>query len=83
MGLGTSTTYSLALGGTGLAFVGCLCNWFILMPRFGRRTIYVAGMFGMFLVLLLIGVLSAWTVRPSVAMAQGTLMISWRTRETR
>ncbi|KAH7367723.1 general alpha-glucoside permease [Plectosphaerella cucumerina] len=77
MGLGTSTTYSLALGGTGLAFVGCLCNWFILMPRFGRRTIYVAGMFGMFLVLLLIGVLSAWTVRPSVAMAQAVLTLAW------
>ncbi|KAH6695097.1 general alpha-glucoside permease [Plectosphaerella plurivora] len=77
MGLGTSTTYSLALGGTGLAFIGCLCNWFILMPRFGRRTIYVAGMFGMFTVLLLIGILSTWTSRPSVAMAQAVLTMAW------
>lgn len=35
----TDTIYSLALGGTALAFVGCLVNWFCLMPYFGRRTV--------------------------------------------
>jgi SP family general alpha glucoside:H+ symporter-like MFS transporter len=77
MGLGTNTTYSLALGGTGLAFIGCLVNWFVLMPRFGRRTIYVWGMGGMCTVLLIIGSLSAWTNRTSVATTQAVLTLAW------
>ncbi|KAK2609168.1 hypothetical protein QQS21_002250 [Conoideocrella luteorostrata] len=77
IGLGTSTTYSLALGGTGLAFVGCLVNWFALMPNFGRRTIYVWGMGGMCFVLFLIGVLNIWTHRQSVAMTQALLTMLW------
>lgn len=78
VGLGTSATYSLALGGTGLAFVGCLVNWIFLMPNFGRRTIYVAGMGGMCFILILIGVLSVWTnTNDGVAMAQAVLTLGW------
>ena len=77
VGLGTSATYSLALGGTGLAFVGCLVNWFGLMPYFGRRTIYVAGMGGMCLILMLIGVLNVWTKNDSIGMVQAVLTLVW------
>lgn len=77
IGLGTSTTYSLALGGTGLALVGCFVNWFVLMPRFGRRTIYVWGMGAMCLVLILIGILNVWTHQRSVAMTQACLTMVW------
>ncbi|KAH6881150.1 general substrate transporter [Thelonectria olida] len=77
VGLGTSTTYSLALGGTGLAFFGCLVNWFVLMPNFGRRTIYVWGMGGMCFVLILIGILNVWTHIEGVAMTQACLTLLW------
>jgi SP family general alpha glucoside:H+ symporter-like MFS transporter len=77
IGLGTSTTYSLALGGTGLAFIGCFVNWFVLMPRFGRRTIYVWGMGAMCIVLILIGILNVWTHRRNVALAQACLTMVW------
>lgn len=77
VGLGTSTTYSLALGGTGLAFFGCLVNWFVLMPNFGRRTIYVWGMGGMCFVLILIGILNVWTHISAVAMTQACLTLLW------
>lgn len=77
IGLGTSATYSLALGGTGLAFVGCLINWFFLMPNFGRRTIYVWGMGAMCLVLILIGILNVWTARHNVALTQACLSLVW------
>ncbi|RSL86185.1 hypothetical protein CEP52_015894 [Fusarium oligoseptatum] len=77
VGLGTSTTYSLALGGTGLAFFGCLVNWFVLMPNFGRRTIYVWGMGGMCFVLILIGILNVWTHTSAVAMTQACLTLLW------
>ncbi|RDL33199.1 Uncharacterized protein BP5553_08638 [Venustampulla echinocandica] len=77
VGLGTSATYSLSLGGTGLALVGCFINWFGLMPYFGRRTIYVAGLGGMCFVLILIGILNVWTAKPSVGMAQAVLTLLW------
>lgn len=77
VGLGTSATYSLALGGTGLALVGCLINWVALLPYIGRRTIYVWGMGGMCFVLLLIGVLNVWTDRPAVGMSQAILTLLW------
>ncbi|KAM0712299.1 hypothetical protein Q7P37_011394 [Cladosporium fusiforme] len=77
VGLGTDATYSLALGGTGLAFVGCLVNWFGLMPYFGRRTIYIWGMAGMCTILMLIGILNVWTSNPSVSMAQAVLTLAW------
>ncbi len=77
LSLPTETVYSLALGGTGLAFIGCLCNWFFLMPYFGRRTIYVTGMAGMCFVLILIGILNVWTNSRSVAMSQAGLTMLW------
>lgn len=77
VGLSTDTTYSLNLGGTGLALVGTLVNWFCLMPYFGRRTIYVVGMFAMSMTLYLIGILNVWTERNSVGMAQAVLTLVW------
>jgi MFS transporter, SP family, general alpha glucoside:H+ symporter len=85
VGIGTSATYSLALGDTALALVGCFVNCFgespaimfrvfntlsacpillfadnilALMPYFGRRTIYIWGMAGMCVVLMIIGILN-------------------------
>ncbi|KAJ9666737.1 hypothetical protein H2201_003141 [Coniosporium apollinis] len=77
VGIGTSATYSLALGGTGLALVGCFVNWFALMPYFGRRTIYVWGMAGMCMVLIIIGILNVWTDRPGVGLTQAVLTLAW------
>lgn len=77
IGLGTSTTYSLALGGTGLAFVACLVNWFFFMPNFGHRTVYVWGMGAMTIVLILIGILNVWTARHDVALTQACLSLLW------
>lgn len=77
VGLGTSTTYSLTLGGTGLALLATFGNWFALMPYFGRRTIYVVGMGAMSLVLYIVGILNVWTHKNSVAMSQAVLTLVW------
>ncbi|KAK4943144.1 hypothetical protein LTR10_017168 [Elasticomyces elasticus] len=78
VGLAAETTYSLNLGGTGLAFVGTLVNWFCLMPYFGRRKIYVAGMLAMAGELFLIGILNIFsTTIPFVAMVQAGLTLVW------
>lgn len=77
IGLGTKTTYSLAWGGSGLALIGCLVNWFVLMPRFGRRTIYTWGVGAMCFALVLIGILNPWTMRYSIGLSQASLTLLW------
>lgn len=77
VGVGTSTTYTLSLGGTALALVGCFVNWFGLMPYFGRRTIYVAGMAGMCFILIIIGIMNPWGKSHSVGLAQACLTLAW------
>lgn len=91
VGLAAETTYTLNLGGTGLALVGTLINWFGLMPYFGRRPIYLGGMLAMAVELYLIGVLGVWATtatprpsnaadaasRPFVALVQAALTLVW------
>ncbi|KAK9242915.1 hypothetical protein V1506DRAFT_494758 [Lipomyces tetrasporus] len=77
VGLTTAQTYKLNVGGTGLALVGTFCNWFFLMPYFGRRTIYVWGMFSMAMILFIIGILNVWTSNNSVGMSQAVLTLVW------
>lgn len=77
MGLNTDLLYKLNVGGTALALFGTFVNWFVLMPYFGRRTVYVAGMFGMATILFVIGILNVWTDRRSVALTQASLTLVW------
>jgi SP family general alpha glucoside:H+ symporter-like MFS transporter len=77
VGLTSQQAYSLGVGANGLALFACLCNWFILMPYFGRRPVYVWGMFAMAVELFLIGILNVWTDRGSVAWAQAILTLVW------
>ncbi|OIW22541.1 maltose permease MAL31 [Coniochaeta ligniaria NRRL 30616] len=77
VGLSTDTTYKLNTGGTAMALVGTLVNWFALMPYFGRRNIYIVGMFTMSMILFIIGILNVWTDRESIGMAQAVLTLAW------
>lgn len=78
VGLAAETTYSLNLGGTGLALIGTLVNWFGLMPYLGRRKIYVAGMLIMAGELYLIGLLNVFADSNNfVAMLQAALTLVW------
>lgn len=77
VGLDVDAAYSLGWGANALALFACFCNWFILMPRFGRRTIYVWGMFAMAIELFLIGILNVWTARREVAWVQAILTLIW------
>jgi len=77
VGLKTHLLYQLNLGGTGLALFGTLINWFVLMPYFGRRTVYVVGMFTMSMILMTIGILNVWTDRKDIALTQASLTLIW------
>lgn len=77
IGLPTSTTYSLTLGGLGVAALGTILNWFVITPYFGRRTGYLWGMFAMTLALYLIGILNVWRSNETVVWVQAVLGIMW------
>jgi SP family general alpha glucoside:H+ symporter-like MFS transporter len=77
VGLSSKQAYSLGVGANGLALFACLCNWFILMPYVGRRTVYIWGMGAMTVELFLIGILNVWTDRKDVAWAQAILTLIW------
>ena len=77
VGLQTQTTYKLNVGGTAMALVGTLISWFFLMPYFGRRTIYLWGMFAMSLILFLIGILNVKTEDHGIGMTQAVLTLAW------
>lgn len=55
-GLATSNAFSMSLGQYALGAVGVFLSWW-LMPRVGRRTLYVWGLVAMFAILLIIGFL--------------------------
>ena len=74
VGLGTRETYWLNVLGTVLALVGTLIAWFCLMPRFGRRTIFISGFAAMTTVLLLIGLLN---ISSRTGVAQALLTVIW------
>ncbi|KAJ9608209.1 hypothetical protein H2200_007197 [Cladophialophora chaetospira] len=77
VGLSAETTYTLSLFGTSLALLATLANWFLLMPYYGRRTIYTISMLVMASILFLIGVLTIWTNHFFIAMTQALLTIVW------
>ena len=77
VGLSTNTTYSLNTGGTGMALFGTLIAWFFLMPYFGRRNIYLCGMFTMAAILFVIGILNVKTHEHGVGMTQAVLTLLW------
>lgn len=77
IGLDAKESYNLNVGGTGLALVGTLVNWFCLMPYFGRRTIYLWGMFAMATTLFVIGILNVKTELHGVGLTQAILCLVW------
>ncbi|KAK2602026.1 hypothetical protein QQS21_004453 [Conoideocrella luteorostrata] len=77
VGLDSDTTYKLNIGGNALALVGTLVNWIALMPYFGRRKIYLCGIFTMAMILFTIGVLNVWTKQDGFGLTQAALTLVW------
>jgi SP family general alpha glucoside:H+ symporter-like MFS transporter len=79
VGLDSSVIYNLNIGGTVLALFGAVCSWLFLMPRFGRRTIYVCGTFTMGTLLYIIGLLNIWSDKSRrVGLSQSILALVWK-----
>ncbi|KAL1890118.1 hypothetical protein Sste5346_008410 [Sporothrix stenoceras] len=81
VGLATHTTYLLNTGGTLLALAGTVVNWIVLMPRYGRRTIFLGGMATMALLLTVVGALGFVAqgdkTPRGVGLVQAALTLAW------
>ncbi|KAF5242265.1 hypothetical protein FANTH_8713 [Fusarium anthophilum] len=75
-GIGPSASYGIALGGTGIAFVGTIISWFYIY-KFGRRTIWLSGFSFLVVILWLIGFLALPKQTQSLAWAQSILCVVW------
>jgi len=76
-GINASTAYGIALGGTGIAFVGTCLSW-LLIPRFGRRTIFLTGFSWVVISLFLIAILACIpTTGHGIPYTQAALAVSW------
>ncbi|EMC93272.1 hypothetical protein BAUCODRAFT_125144 [Baudoinia panamericana UAMH 10762] len=53
-GLASSEAFNMTLGLYAIAFVGTVLSW-PLIHRFGRRTIFLGGLFGIFVSLMIVG----------------------------
>ncbi|KAM0201239.1 hypothetical protein ACHAPA_002411 [Fusarium lateritium] len=75
-GIGPSASYGIALGGTGIAFMGTIISWFYIY-KFGRRTIWLTGFSLLVVILWLIGFLALPKQTQSLAWAQSILCVVW------
>lgn len=74
VGLTTEQIYDLNLGSSGLSVLALLLFWLFLLPNFGRRTIYMGAGMGIFIILLIVGLLQVHASH-TVGMAQSVLML--------
>ncbi|ERS97550.1 hypothetical protein HMPREF1624_05721 [Sporothrix schenckii ATCC 58251] len=56
-GLATDKSFDMSLAQYGIGFFGTLFSW-VLMSHFGRRTLYVGGLFTLCVLLLIVGFIS-------------------------
>lgn len=75
-GIGPDASYGIALGGTGIAFVGTIISWFYI-SKWGRRTIWLAGFSSLVVILWVIGFLALAKQTMALAWAQSILCIVW------
>jgi SP family general alpha glucoside:H+ symporter-like MFS transporter len=75
-GISASASYGIALGGTGIAFLGTIISWFYIY-RFGRRTIWLSGFSMLTAILWVIGFLALPKQTKALAWAQSLLCIVW------
>ncbi len=73
-GLPDTTAFDFGLGLVGLGITGTLCYW-LIMPYFGRRTLYVWGMAGMLVILLIVGFLGIPANNNTIAYVSGALLL--------
>ncbi|KAL2831619.1 general substrate transporter [Aspergillus pseudoustus] len=78
-GLPSSTAYSFAMGQYGINMVGVFGAWFLMSWGVGRRKLYLYGLCGLCVMLLVMGFLGLVPEahRTQSSLATGSMMIVW------
>ncbi|KAL4880444.1 general substrate transporter [Aspergillus karnatakaensis] len=78
-GLPDSTSYSFAMGQYGINMAGVFGAWFLMSRGIGRRSLYLYGLCGLCVMLLVMGFLGLVpdSHRTESALATGSMMIIW------
>ncbi|KAF2274245.1 putative MFS alpha-glucoside transporter [Westerdykella ornata] len=78
-GLDPSRSYDFALGQYGINMGGVIGAWFLMSLGLGRRTLYVGGLCGLCVMLLIMGFLGLVPSenRDKAALATGSIMMVW------
>ncbi|PYH32529.1 putative MFS alpha-glucoside transporter [Aspergillus neoniger CBS 115656] len=78
-GLSTDNAYAFAMGQYGINMVGVFGAWFLMSIGLGRRTLYLYGLCGLCVMLLVMGFLGLVPEehKTQAALATGCLMIIW------
>ncbi|KAI0155412.1 sugar transporter [Hypoxylon sp. FL1284] len=76
-GLDDNKAYSFALGQYAINCVGVLGAWTLITLGIGRRTLYLYGLAGLFIMLLILGLLGLAPDRTAASLATGSIMLVW------
>ncbi|KAI2883056.1 hypothetical protein CBS76997_6057 [Aspergillus niger] len=78
-GLSTDNAYAFAMGQYGINMVGVFGAWFLMSIGLGRRTLYLYGLCGLCVMLLVMGFLGLVPEehKTQAALATGSMMIIW------
>jgi len=75
-GISAGAAYGIALGGTGIAFLGTIISW-LYIYKLGRRTIWLYGFAFLVVILWTIGFLALPHQNLNLAWAQSILCLVW------
>ncbi|KAL6229394.1 hypothetical protein BDW75DRAFT_249703 [Aspergillus navahoensis] len=73
-GLSVSQSFNMSLGLYAFGVVGTLVSW-VLMARFGRRTLYISGLFVLGIILFSVGFASLSETTTAASWAIGSLLL--------
>ncbi|KJR83315.1 Sugar transporter family protein [Sporothrix schenckii 1099-18] len=79
-GLSTTTAFDMSIGFLATGFVGTLVSWFLIL-RWGRRTLFVAGLVGLAVLMFLVAILDC-VPRPAsggdrLDWAEAAMLLVW------
>ncbi|KAI1761943.1 sugar transporter [Hypoxylon sp. FL1150] len=76
-GLSNDKAYSFAMGQYAINCVGVFGAWTLITLGIGRRTLYLYGLAGLFLILMILGFLGLAPDRNAASLATGSIMLVW------
>lgn len=78
-GLDSNSAYGFALGQYGMNMVGVFGAWFLMSRGIGRRSLYLYGLCGLWVMLMVLGFLGLVpeAQRREGSIATGSIMLGW------